>query len=79
MESFAGANYVEGGLVNLLVTDVARRYGADMVSAVDITSSIYATVLASRMEVLIKSIEIIYNKGFPDSHKQGRRCNQTSS
>ena len=31
--------YVDGGVVNPLAADVARRYGADVVIAVDISSS----------------------------------------
>jgi hypothetical protein len=47
-------------LVNTLATDVARRFCADVVIAVDITSSIGAIVPSGRMEVIIKSIEIMY-------------------
>jgi NTE family protein len=59
---FSGASYVDGGVVNPLAVDVARQYGADMVIAVDITSSIGSTVPTSTMETIMKSIEIMYNK-----------------
>jgi NTE family protein len=60
--SFAGATYVDGGVVDPLAVDVARRYGADVVIAVDITSGIGTTVPAGTMDTIMKSIEIMYNK-----------------
>ena len=60
--SFAGTSYVDGGVVNPLAVDVARRNGADVVIAVDITSSIGTGVPAGTMDTIMKSIEIMYNK-----------------
>jgi len=60
--SFAGTSYVDGGVVDPLAVDVARRNGADVVIAVDITSGIGSSVPASTMETIMKSIEIMYNK-----------------
>jgi NTE family protein len=60
--SFSGATYVDGGVVNPLAVDVARRHGADVVIAVDITSGIGANVPTSTMDTIMKSIEIMYNK-----------------
>lgn len=59
---FSGANYVDGGVVNPLAVDVARKYGADVVIAVDITSSVGTAVPTSTMETIMKSVEIMYNK-----------------
>lgn len=59
--SFSGTSYVDGGVVDPLAVDVARRYGADIVIAVDITSAIGNTVPASTMDTIMKSIEIMYN------------------
>ena len=37
---FSGASYVDGGVVNPLAVDVARRFGADIVIAVDVSSAV---------------------------------------
>lgn len=60
--NFSGTSYVDGGVVDPLAVDVARRYGADIVIAVDITSAIGNAIPASTMETIMKSIEIMYNK-----------------
>ena len=60
--SFSGKSYVDGGVVNPLAIDIARRYGADMVIAVDITTGIDQTVPTGTMETIMKSIDIMYNK-----------------
>ncbi len=60
--SFGGATYVDGGVVDPLAVDEARRHGADVVIAVDITSGIGANVPTSTMDTIMKSIEIMYNK-----------------
>jgi NTE family protein len=60
--SFAGTSYVDGGVVDPLAVDVARHYGADIVIAVDITSSIGNAIPAGTMDTIMKSIEIMYNK-----------------
>jgi NTE family protein len=52
---------VDGGVVDPLAVDVARRYGADIVIAVDITSAIGSSIPASTMETIMKSVEIMYN------------------
>ena len=60
--AFSGSTYVDGGVVNPLAVDVARRYGADVVIAVDITSGIGNNVPTSTMDTIMKSIEIMYDK-----------------
>lgn len=60
--SFSGKSYVDGGVVNPLAIDIARRYGADLVIAVDITTGIDQTVPTGTMETIMKSIDIMYNK-----------------
>lgn len=60
--TFAGSSYVDGGVVNPLAVDVARRQGADVVIAVDISSSIDQTMPASTIDTILKSIDIMYNK-----------------
>jgi NTE family protein len=53
---------VDGGVVDPVAVDVARGYGADIVIAVDITSSIDASIPANTLETVMKSVEIMYNK-----------------
>lgn len=59
---FSGTNYVDGGLVNPLAVDVAKKHGADVVIAVDITSAVGNSLPASTMETIMKSMEIMYQK-----------------
>jgi NTE family protein len=59
---FSGRTYVDGGVVNPLPVDVARRYGADVVIAVDISSSIDSNLPTSTLETILKSIDIMYGK-----------------
>ncbi len=59
---FSGTSYVDGGLVNPLAVDVARKYGADVVIAVDITSGVGDKIPAGVMETSMKSMEIMYEK-----------------
>lgn len=58
---FSGASYVDGGVVNPLAVDIARKYGADVVIAVDISSGIDTVVPSSTMETIMKSIQIMYS------------------
>lgn len=60
--SFSGTSYVDGGVVNPLAVDVARKFGADVVIAVDVTTSVGTTAPTSTMETIMKSVEIMYNK-----------------
>jgi len=60
--AFSGTSYVDGGVVNPLAVDVARRYGADAVIAVDITAGIDQTIPTGTIETILKSIDIMYNK-----------------
>jgi len=59
---FAGSSYVDGGVVKPLAVDVARRYGADVVIAVDISSGIDSVVPTTTVETILKSIQIMYSK-----------------
>lgn len=58
---FSGNAYVDGGLVNPVAVDVARRYGADLVIAVDITYGVENSIPTSTMETIMKSFEIMYH------------------
>jgi NTE family protein len=54
--------YVDGGVVSPLAIDVARRYGADIVIAVDISSSVESAPPAGTIETIMQAIDIMYNK-----------------
>ena len=55
-------HYVDGGVVSPLAIDVARRYGADVVIAVDISSSVASLPPTGTIETIMQSIDIMYNK-----------------
>jgi NTE family protein len=54
--------YVDGGVVNPLAADVARRFGADVVIAVDISSSVETAAPKGTVETIMKAVDIMYNK-----------------
>ena len=56
------ATYVDGGVVSPLAIDVARRYGADVVIAVDISSSLDSLSPKSTVETILQSINIMYGR-----------------
>lgn len=67
---FSGTSYVDGGLVNPLPVDVARKFGADLVIAVDITTGIEDRIPDSTMETIMKSMDIVYYKISQSSVRQ---------
>ncbi len=54
--------YVDGGVVSPLAIDAARRYGADVVIAVDISSSPANLSPRSTIEAILQSIDIMHAK-----------------
>lgn len=54
--------YVDGGVVSPLAIDAARRYGADVVIAVDISSSPANLPPRSTIETILQSIDIMHAK-----------------
>ena len=58
----ADKTYVDGGVVSPLAVDAARRYGADVVIAVDISSSLDSAAPQSTIETILQSISIMYAK-----------------
>ena len=54
--------YVDGGIVSPVAVDVARRNGADIVIAVDISGGINRTVPDGMIDSLKKSVDIMYSK-----------------
>ena len=58
----AGRTYVDGGVASPLAIDAARRYGADIVIAVDISSSHGNTVPQGTIETILQAVGIMYAK-----------------
>ncbi len=54
--------YVDGGVVSPLAIDVARRYGADVVIAVDISANLTSSIPTGTIETIMQAIDIMYNK-----------------
>jgi NTE family protein len=54
--------YVDGGVVSPVAVDVARRYGADIVIAVDISSGISNVAPSGIMNSVSRSVDIMYMK-----------------
>ena len=58
----SGKTYADGGIVSPLAVDVARRYGADVVIAVDISTGPVATIPQGTVETILQSVDIMYAK-----------------
>lgn len=54
--------YVDGGVVSPLAIDAARRNGADVVIAVDVSSSKEATMPTGVIEIIINAINIMHSR-----------------
>ena len=54
--------YVEGGVVSPVAVEAAKRFGADVVIAVDISASAERTFPGNTIETLLQSINIMYSK-----------------
>ncbi|HPC46833.1 MAG TPA: patatin-like phospholipase family protein [Deltaproteobacteria bacterium] len=58
----SGRTYVDGGVVSPVAVDVARRYGADVVIAVDISGGIAGEVPQGTLDTILQSVDIMYAK-----------------
>ena len=58
----ADGTYVDGGVVSPLAIEAARKYGADVVVAVDISSSQAGMVPQGTIETILYSVGIMYAK-----------------
>ena len=58
----SGKTYVDGGVVSLVAVDVARRYGADVVIAVDISGGVAGVAPQGTMDTILQAIDIMYAK-----------------
>ena len=54
--------YVDGGVVSPVAVDAARRFGADVVIAVDVSSGAERTQPEGTIETILQSINIMYSK-----------------
>jgi len=54
--------YVDGGVVSPVAVDAARRYGADIVIAVDIASDPDTSPPEGTIDTILQSINIMYSK-----------------
>ena len=59
---FEGKMYVDGGVVSPVAVDAAKRFGADVVIAVDISGDVESSQPESTMETILQSINIMYSK-----------------
>jgi NTE family protein len=54
--------YVDGGVVSPVAVEAARRLGADVVIAVDVSSGVERTVPENTIEVILQSLNVMYSK-----------------
>jgi NTE family protein len=60
--SVAGRMYVDGGVVSPVAVDAAKRLGADVIIAVDISGETEAPAPLNTIETILQSISIMYSK-----------------
>jgi NTE family protein len=58
----SGKMYVDGGVVSPVAVDAARRLGAEIVIAVDISSGVERMQPEGTVETLLQSVNIMYSK-----------------
>ncbi|NWF93217.1 MAG: patatin-like phospholipase family protein [Syntrophaceae bacterium] len=54
--------YVDGGVVSPVAVDAAKRFGADVVIAVDISADVEKSLPGNTIETILQSINIMYSK-----------------
>lgn len=60
--NISGRMYVDGGVVSPVAVDAARRLGADIVIAVDISGDVESSVPTGTIETILQAISIMYSK-----------------
>jgi NTE family protein len=60
--NISGRTYVDGGVVSPVAVDAARRFGADIVIAVDISSDLDSSVPKGTIDTILQSISIMHSK-----------------
>ncbi len=58
----ANRMYVDGGVVSPVAVSTARKYGADLVIAVDISSPVQGSPPSSTMETILQSVDVMYSR-----------------
>ncbi len=58
----SGRMYVDGGVVSPVAVEAAKKYGADVVIAVDVSSGVERTQPEGTIETILQSISIMYSK-----------------
>jgi NTE family protein len=54
--------YVDGGVVSPVAVDAAKRFGADIVIAVDISTEVERTLPENTIETILQSLNVMYSK-----------------
>ena len=54
--------YVDGGLVSPVGVDAAKRFGADIVIAVDVSTDVEQAFPGNTVETILQSLNIMYSK-----------------
>ena len=57
-----GSTYVDGGLVSPVAVNAARRQGADIVIAVDISAGVQPAAPQGTIETILQAIDIMYSR-----------------
>jgi NTE family protein len=60
--NISGRTYVDGGVVSPVAVDAARRFGADIVIAVDISSDLDSSAPKGTIDTILQSISIMHSK-----------------
>lgn len=60
--NISGRMYVDGGVVSPVAVDAARKYGADIIIAVDIAGDVDLSQPQGTIETILQSINIMYSK-----------------
>ncbi len=60
--NISGRMYVDGGVVSPVAVDAARRLGADVVIAVDLSGDVESSVPTGTIETILQAISIMYSK-----------------
>lgn len=57
-----GTQYVDGGVVSPVAVDAAKRFGADIVIAVDISSDLDTSAPQGTVDTILQSVNVMYAK-----------------
>lgn len=60
--NISGRMYVDGGVVSPVAVEAARKQGADVIIAVDVSSDVDSSVPKGTIETILQAINIMYSK-----------------